>query len=630
MSMNYLRQLRSLPGLFLVLRPDERFTIVEASDGYLRATLTTRDGIVGRGLFEVFPGSPEDPASNATGNLRKSLHTVLSTRAEHEMALQRYEIPRPEGQGGGVEERWWRPVNAPVLGDDGQVELIVHRIEEDNDRQRRIYEAVLSSTPDLVYIFDLDHRFIYANPALLRMWGKTAGEALGRNCLELGYADWHAAMHDREIEQVIAARAPIQGEVPFEGATGRRIWDYIFVPVIGPRGDVVAIAGTSRETTDRRAAEEAIAMQAVRLQEADRAKDEFIATLSHELRNPLAPLRNVVALLRMPGHDPARAGKLVDMMDRHVDHLVRLVDDLLEMSRINRGDFALRLERMRLQDAVRSGLEACAGIVEARRHQLETRLPGEAVWVDADPVRLAQVICNLVDNAAKYTPEGGRITVTVAREAGQAVVCVRDNGSGLTAAARARIFEMFDRGDRAEHRGEGGLGIGLALARQLAQMHGATLEAASDGPGKGSEFTLRLAAVEAPAGAHVQTVPPDGLGRHRILVVDDNRDAADSLGMVLREMGAEVQIAHDGPSALEAFPRFDPSAVLLDIGMPQMDGYEVAREMRDRFPGRRTAIIALTGWGQEQDRARAAKAGFDHHITKPADLGELRSLLATI
>ena len=775
-GIDYLQVVRGLPGLFLLLEPAPPFKIIDASDAYLHATLTVREDIAGRPLFEVFPDNPDDPHANGVRNLRASLEEVIRTARPHAMAVQKYDIRRPAYLGGNFEQRWWKPVNAPVLDGQGRVRLIVHRVDDatelvrlrgvecdaharmeaeraraehdlrandvlesitegffaldrefrfeyvnreaelilgiarteligqsiwdafpglrdtdfgrvyrdvmdagrpgsvtalyephqrwyevhvypaprgltiyfrnvteqrraqqklerlalESETQRRIYEVALNGTPDLIFIFGRDHRFIYANDSLLNMWGIPREQAIGKTTWELGYPDWESEMHDREIEEVVATRKPIQGEVPFEGATGRRVWDYIFAPVIGPGGDVVAIAGTARDTTERRNAEEAIAAQAERLRHSDRAKDEFIATLSHELRNPLAPLRNSVAMMRMRWSGQPDIARLGAMMERQVNHLVRLVDDLLEISRINRKDFALRRERMPLAGVLRNALETCSPALNARKHVLDVSEPDEPVWVDVDPVRIAQVLANLVDNAAKYTPDGGRIEVRVSAQAGEAVVVVKDNGAGISPEGLLHMFEMFHRGDRTQMQADGGLGIGLALSKRLVDMHGGTLSAASDGRGRGSEFTLRLPLASAEGADAVSDVPQASLERKRVLVVDDNEDAADTLGVMLRGMGAEVHVVHGGEEALETFARFRPSAVLLDIGMPRMNGYDVARELRARFPDEPVSLIALTGWGQEGDRTRARDAGFDHHIVKPADLGQLQALLASV
>ncbi|HEY9532448.1 MAG TPA: ATP-binding protein, partial [Burkholderiales bacterium] len=363
------------------------------------------------------------------------------------------------------------------------------------------------------------------------------------------------------------------------------------------------------------------------LREADRRKDEFIATLSHELRNPLAPLRHALDVLRLWGAGGASATTL-EIMERQVKHLARLVDDLLEMSRITRGAFELRRERLPVSAVVAHAVETSEPSIRAARHRLALSLPGETLWVDGDAVRLAQILANLLDNAAKYTPAGGEISVSARHDGGAIEVVVSDNGEGISPEALPRLFEMFSRGGRASG---GGLGIGLALARHLAQMHGGTLQARSEGLGKGAQFILRLPAVEAgPARAGSVRSGEEGLPQRRVLVVDDNRDAAESLGTVLELLGAQVRLAHAGPEAIEAVAAYRPSVVLLDLGMPGMDGYEVARRLRARQGGAPLSIVALTGWGQDEDRRRTLEAGFDHHLVKPADIEQLQSLLASL
>ena len=341
-------------------------------------------------------------------------------------------------------------------------------------------------------------------------------------------------------------------------------------------------------------------------------------------RLKLAPLTSALHLLRLS--EGAQAAPLHEMMERQLRHLVRLTDDLLEMSRITRGTLELRRERVELATVVRNALETAEPLIRAADHRLDVSLPQEPLWVDGDPVRLAQILANLLNNAAKYTGQGGSIELRARREAGRALVSVRDDGEGIAPEQMAQLFEMFSRGSRSS-----GLGIGLALARRLAELHGGSLEAASEGPGRGAQFTVTLplapaAAKETPP----ETSDPAPLASRRILVVDDNRDAADSLGMLLRSFGAEVKVARDGRSALEAFDAWRPQAVLLDIGMPEMDGYEVARAIRARENASRVPLVALTGWGQEEDRRRAREAGFDHHLVKPVELGALRSLLAEL
>jgi PAS domain S-box-containing protein len=496
-----------------------------------------------------------------------------------------------------------------------QAESALAAVRSDADRQRRLYEAILGNTPDLAYVWNLDHRFIYANEGLLKMWGKTWDEAIGKNCLELGYEPWHAAMHDREIEQVVATGKPVRGEVPFSGTFGRRVYDYILVPVVGPDGKVEAVAGTTRDVTDYR--------------DIQQRKDEFIAMLSHELRNPLAPLRTALHLLRSAanGVDPAAVH---GVMERQVEHLVRLVDDLMEVSRISRGALELRKEPVDIASVARNAVETSAPNIRAGEHGLTVSMPGEPLWVEADPVRLAQVLANLLNNAAHYTPRGGAIALEAAREGALAVVRVRDDGAGIPPERLPTIFEMFTRGDGAQARAPKGLGIGLALARGLVQMHGGTIDARSEGPGRGSEFTVRVPLIEPPA--HAQRVPETAvrLAGRRILVIDDNLDAAQTLAMVLKTLGAEVRVADSGTAGLDVYRAYRPEVVLLDIGMPGMDGYEVARRIRADESGSRTSLVALTGWGQDEHRQKAREAGFDHHLVKPAEIPVLQALLGSL
>jgi PAS domain S-box-containing protein len=499
----------------------------------------------------------------------------------------------------------------------------------ESERQKRIYETALNSTPDFVYVFDLEHRALYANDALLKTWG--VADVRGKKWMDLGYEQWHADLHDRELDEVIQTRAPIRGEIPFSGTNGTRMYDYIFAPVFDAQGEVVAVAGTTRDITERKSAERSIQEHAARLAASDRAKDDFLATLSHELRNPLAPLRNSIALLRRDGLEGDTLAKIHGIMERQVNHLVRLVDDLLEVSRISRGVLSLRSEPVEIAAVVRTAVETSNPLVQSAGHQLVLAMPPEALWVEGDAVRLAQVLSNLLNNAASYTDAGGTITVAVRREGPQVRISVKDTGIGIEPAAIAHMFEMFSRGNRDSARNQGGLGIGLALARRLAEMHQGTLEAYSEGLGKGTEFTLCLPLINTGNAdkADESTADPR-LEKTRVLVVDDNADAGDTLAVILDMLGAEVRVARDGAEALQTFADYKPSVVLLDIGMPGMNGYEVARAIRSRFAGHPTVLVALTGWGQEDDRRRASEAGFDHHLLKPAEIDSLQKLLADL
>ena len=368
------------------------------------------------------------------------------------------------------------------------------------------------------------------------------------------------------------------------------------------------------------------------LQEADRRKDEFLAMLAHELRNPLAPIRNSVHILRLTAVNEAPS-YLFEIIERQVGYMVRLVDDLLEVSRITRGKIELRREQVELSAVIQAAVETTRPLIEAGQHELSIDCGQEPLYLAADPVRLAQIFANLLNNAAKYTDQGGRISVTIAREDDTAVVAVRDSGVGISAASLPRVFDMFMQGDATKTRGGGGLGIGLTLARTLAEMHGGTVDARSEGLGKGSEFVVRLPLATDSRASLPELVgaPPRAVqGPTRVLVVDDSRDGADSLRVLLELLGAEVRVEYDGPAALDTFGTYQPEIVLLDIGMPGMDGFEVARRLRQRPESQQVTLIALTGWGQEKDRRNSHAAGFDHHLVKPVDIDALQGLLTTV
>ena len=365
------------------------------------------------------------------------------------------------------------------------------------------------------------------------------------------------------------------------------------------------------------------------LRTADRRKDEFLATLGHELRNPLAPILNSLEILKLSGaFEDARTAPACAVMERQVHHLNRLVDDLLEVSRITRGIIEVKKEPLDLTAIVKAAVETSRPVLDSLRHQIRLDLEATRIYVAGDAVRLTQVFANLLNNAAKYTNHGGLITIASRREDGTAVISVRDNGIGISPNLLAQVFDMFMQVDRSTRRSQGGLGIGLTLVKSLVAMHGGSVEARSEGPGLGSEFIVRLPLLEEsslPAEVTRRIAP---LPQRRILIVDDSRDGGESLAMLLRVLGAEVALAHSGRQALECVTSFQPDVVLLDIGMPGMDGYEVARRIRSNPANRRMQLIALTGCGQDEDRQRSAAAGFNHHLVKPADVDQLRQLLS--
>ncbi|HTV02737.1 MAG TPA: ATP-binding protein [Luteitalea sp.] len=364
------------------------------------------------------------------------------------------------------------------------------------------------------------------------------------------------------------------------------------------------------------------------LREADRRKDEFIATLGHELRNPLSPMTSGLRLLQMPQVQGERAARIVEMMERQLSHMVRLVDDLLEVSRITRGLVDVRRDALDLVPILRDAVESCRESIDRASHALVVALPETPLPVLGDAVRLTQVFTNLLANAVKYTNAGGHIWLGARASDGRIRVSVKDDGIGLAPAHEDAIFDMFVQVDRSARRSQGGLGIGLTLVRSLVALHGGRVEAHSDGLGTGSEFIVDLPLASA---ARVKPAEPHGARRlvgKRILVVDDNRDAADTLSGLLEVLGATVAVAYDGRTALDEAAAFTPDTVLLDLGMPGMDGYEVARALRTREPLRHTHLVALTGWGQERDHRRTQEAGFDDHMVKPPDIDRLTAMVS--
>lgn len=367
------------------------------------------------------------------------------------------------------------------------------------------------------------------------------------------------------------------------------------------------------------------------LKDADRRKDEFLATLAHELRTPLAPLRNGLDLLqRNPNGE--KAGDIRNMMDRQLVHLVRLIDDLLDVSRVSQGKIELRKEPVRIDEIVRSATEASRPLIDGAGHRLNIELSENALWVEGDEIRLSQAMSNLLNNAAKYTPAGGSITVGVRVEANRAVISVTDTGVGIPEDMQAKVFQLFTQIDDHLQRSQGGLGIGLALVRQLVEMHGGSVEAYSAGPGTGSQFTIKLPLVPAPARTHIldqPALPAPSFRTLKVLVVDDNPIIADTLGMMLEDIGHEFEAVHDGREALEAARHYHPDVILLDIGLPGMNGYEVCKAFRGEAEFQDTPIIAQTGWGQDRDKELATEAGFSFHLTKPIPLEQLQKVFST-
>jgi PAS domain S-box-containing protein len=488
------------------------------------------------------------------------------------------------------------------------------------------FRAFFDQGPLFAGVMALDGTLLEANRLSLEACGYTKEQVIGKKFWECAW--WSPSPELMESIKAGSARAAggelFRVEMPYFVADGsQRMVDFILLPIKDEAGRVLFLAPTGTDITDRKRAEDA-------LREADRRKDEFLATLAHELRNPLAPIRNALQIIRLTPDRAARDQACI-LMQRQLEQMVRLVDDLLDVSRITRGKLELRREQVQLAAVINSAVETSRPMIDHLGHELTVKLPRQPIIVDADLTRLAQVFSNLLNNSAKYTDRGGHIWLTAERQGTDVLVSVRDTGIGIAANQLPHIFQMFSQVDSSLERSHGGLGIGLTLVKRLVEMHGGRIEARSEGLGKGAEFVVRLPNVVGAAGPQAaggNDEPVSPRSSLRILIVDDNRDGADSLAMLLRIMGNDTRTAYDGQRGVDVAEEFRPDVVLFDIGLPKLNGYEACRCIREQPWGRGVVLIAVTGWGQEEDRRRSHEAGFDRHMVKPVDPQELLKLLA--
>jgi PAS domain S-box-containing protein len=510
-----------------------------------------------------------------------------------------------------------------------ELELALRRAEQARDHDRdRLYRITDNATV-LMAQADIEHRYTFVNAPYARRFGLMPRDVVGRRIPDVVGNEAFAQL-EPYINRVLAGeRVEFETELDYRDL-GKQYMRCAYQPERDADGKVTGYVASLLNITQRKRVEEALRQSAQRLADADRRKDEFLATLAHELRNPLAPIRNALHFLQLRAAGDADARNARDIIDRQVRHMVRLVDDLLDVSRVTLGQIRLQNEVVSLSLVIANAVEASRPLIEVARHRLTVQLPSNSLYLRGDGVRLSQVFQNLLNNAAKYTPPGGHIELVAEQQSEHARIGVRDNGVGIRRDMLARIFEMFAQVERTHALAQGGLGIGLALAQQLVQMHGGDITVDSPGEGGGSVFTVVLPLTAAPPRPPQSTVadPPPGPGR-RILIVDDNVDAAESLAINLQLQGHETRTVFDGETALQAAREFLPEVVLLDIGLPGQDGYAVCRQLRAQPLGHDVAIIALTGWGQDEDRRRTSLAGFDHHLVKPVDPGLLARLVLT-
>lgn len=667
------------PTPYVVLSP--AFVILAVNDAFLEAAHRTRASLVGKKVFDAFPDNPNDPSPTGVQNLRRSLERVLHSGCTDTMAVQQYDIPLGTPPDVHFVERHWCPVNVPVMDAEGQVKYILHCVEEVSrllgvqseladhastiatqaqeietvqlrlraselhaltfarqvEAERRRLNAVLEAAPIGILVTDADGRMVSANPANLDLWGPRqaqAGELLDFERLRGWWAedahrgqplrpdDWPMARVLRG-EHIAGETIEIQS---FHEPPQARIVLVSAAPIRDPFNQILGGVTAVMDITDRVQAEQS-------LRESDRRKDEFLAMLAHELRNPLAPIRAAADLLALAQGESERTRLTGAVIARQVRHLTAMVDDLLDVSRVTRGLVKLESVVLDARRIVQDAVEQVRPLAQARQHRLEVLTPPQPMWVTGDAKRLVQVMTNLLNNAVKYTPSPGWIDVALRQEDAQAVITVKDNGIGMQPDLVETAFELFAQAQRTSDRSQGGLGIGLALVKRLVELHGGKVVAFSEGLGRGSCFTVSLPVYTQPPlddGLSVAApqerlpVPREAL---KVLVVDDNVDAAQMLALLVEALGHHAAVENGSSAALARAAQDPPDVCLLDIGLPDVDGYELARRLRAQASTHRMTLVAVTGYGQEQDRERARRAGFDHHLVKPADTTVLAQLL---
>jgi PAS domain S-box-containing protein len=600
-------------------------TLLEANRLSLEACGFTKEQVIDKKFWECawWSPSPELKETIRAGSARAAAGEVF-----------RAELPYFIADGS---QRVVDFILLPIKDESGRVLFlaptgtdITERKRAEADRQK--FVTLVENSTDFIGMCDLASIPFFVNRAGLEMVGLDGIEQARRTAVrDFFFPEDQPKIMDEFFPSVLE-KGHGETEVRFRHfKTGQARWmAYKVLTLTDSSGRAVALATVSQDVTERRRLEDGLRKLAEDLSEADRRKDEFLAMLAHELRNPLAPLRNALQILRL-SPDPQVHEQTRSLMQRQLDQMVLLVDDLLDVSRISTGKLELRKEQVQLRAVLDRAVETSRPLIDRMGHELTVTLPNQALTIDADPTRLGQVFANLLNNAAKYSDRGGHIWLTVERQGSDVEVSVKDTGIGIAADQLPGVFNMFSQVEGALERSQGGLGIGLTLAKRLVELHGGRIEVRSGGPGKGSEFRVRLPLVVAESGPLATVVPdepPAPKSSLRILIVDDNRDSADSLGMLLRIMGNDIRTGYDGQQGVDVAGEFRPNVVLLDIDLPKLDGYEVCQWLRDQEWGRAMVLIAVTGWGQEEDRRRAHEAGFDHHLVKPVDPTSLMKLLA--
>ena len=618
-----------------LLSPTPEATILAVNDAFLKSSSRKREELVGVSVFEAFPSNPNDPEDTGEMVLRASLARVRETGKVDSMPVQRYPL-RMQLANGEVEyeERFWSALNTPIFDDAGNIICIAHTTTDITDQVRsnaelreseKRYRALSSASADVVYRMNPD-------------W-KQIRQLQGRGFLKDSVDQWYSWVDDyipaedqpllyKTIDEAIRTKSTFELEHRVVRADGTRGWVLSrAVPMLDANGAIYEWIGAATDITERKEAEE-------KLKDADRRKDEFLAMLAHELRNPLAPIGAAAELLQMVKLDEARVRKTSQIIDRQVRHMTSLVDDLLDVSRVTRGLVELDKEPVDVSHIVTDAIEQVAPMVQARQHYLALHMTPDATIVLGDRKRLVQVLANILNNAAKYTHEGGTIRLCTQVDDSHVLIEIADTGIGMALELVGRAFDLFAQAERAADRSSGGLGLGLALVKSLVELHHGTVRCESEGVGKGSKFTICLPRLRVPQGRGTDQqddVYTNNVTQSlRILVVDDNVDAATMLAMLLEASGHEVLVEHGSRQALERARQERPQVCLLDIGLPEIDGNELAQRLRAQAETAKSVLVAVTGYGQDKDRAQTLAAGFDHHLVKPVDTGRLAALLAKV
>lgn len=616
---------------YLIL--DTALMIVDVNGAYLELTRRNRESVLGRYLFDAFPANPLEPEADGVKTLHESLERVLQTGVADRLAVLKYDIPTGTGDDGAFEERYWSPINTPVFDDQRRLTHIIHHAVDITEQvlsenalreSERRFRALTNATTDVIY---------WMSPNWTHMH-----QLDGRGFLKdtTAFSEYRLADYvppeDLEfvrtaIERAVRNKSTFELEHRVLRTDGNRGWTYSkAVPILDAGGEIREWIGSASDITVRKLAEE-------QLTSASRRKDEFLAMLAHELRNPLAPISAAADLLQLAKLDDPRIRQTSEIIARQVRHMTGLVDDLLDVSRVTRGLITLQRKALDVKRVVSDAVEQVGSLIEARRHRLTVHLPPESACVSGDAERLVQVITNLLNNAARYTPEGGTIDLRVDLSSDIVAIVVKDNGIGIAPDFLTGVFDMFSQAQRTADRSQGGLGIGLALVKSLVELHQGSVAVHSGGLGEGSEFTVQLPRLAAPGNRTPQAenrMEQAGAAGLRLMVVDDNVDAASMLAMFLEAAGHRVIVENDSRCALQRACTDCPDVFLLDIGLPDMDGNELARRLRAQPGSASSMLIAVTGYGLEQDRTNTAAAGFDHHFVKPVDMAKLTVLLGEL